>query len=87
MVPYLILKVHAWARAGFSFIINDGEHGLYEGIANFPLVDASRDSLPGRYGNEQNAMILRLGLTPIQRLHREAISEHGDALMKGTAAR
>lgn len=37
----------------------------------------------GRYGTEQNAMMLRLGITPIQRLHREAISEHGDALMKG----
>jgi len=60
-------EVHAWARAGFSFIINDGEHNLYE----------------GRYGTNQNAMLLRLGLTPIQRLHREAISEHGDALMKG----
>lgn len=60
-------EVHSWARAGFSFVINDGEHNVYE----------------GRYGSEQNAMMLRLGITPIQRLHREAISEHGDALMKG----
>lgn len=28
-------------------------------------------------------MMLRLGITPVQRLHREAISEHGDALLKG----
>jgi len=63
-------EAHAWARAGFSFVINDGEHNLDE----------------GRYGLEQNAMLLRLGLTPVQRLHREAISEHGDMLLKGARA-
>ena len=59
--------MHSWARAGFTWAVNDGEHSMYE----------------GRYGAEQNAMMLRLGVTPVQRLHREAISEHGDSLCKG----
>lgn len=60
-------EVHAWARAGFTWVVCDGEHSQNE----------------GRYGREQLAMMLRLGITPIQRLHREARSEHGDALTLG----
>jgi len=63
-------EVHSWARAGFSWVVNDGEHQTYE----------------GRYGSEQNAIIARLGMLPIQRLHREAISEHGDSFQKGARA-
>jgi len=63
-------EVHSWAKAGFTWVVNDGEHGQYE----------------GRYGNAQNAMQLRCGILPIQRLHREAISEHGDAFQKGARA-
>jgi hypothetical protein len=59
--------VLSWARAGFSFVVNDGEHS----------------QLRGRMGREQNAALLRAGVTPIQRLHREAVSEHGDALCMG----
>ena len=53
--------------AGFTWVVNDGEHQVYE----------------GRYGLEQNQSQLRAGITPVQRLHREAISEHGDAFVKG----
>lgn len=63
-------EVHSWAKAGFSWIINDGEHQVWE----------------GRYGREQNMMELRLGLLPVQRLHREAVSEHGDQFVKGARA-
>ena len=34
-------------------------------------------------GSAQNQSQLRAGITPVQRLHREAISEHGDALQLG----
>lgn len=60
-------EVMAWARAGFLFVVNDGEHSL----------------LGGRMMHEQNVMQLRCGITPIQRLHREAVSEHGDSLVLG----
>ena len=63
-------EAHVWARAGFSWIVNDGEHCQEE----------------GRYGREQHAIQGRLGLVPIQRLHREARSEHGDALQMGARA-
>eukprot|EP00040_Diaphanoeca_grandis_P004500 m.29105 g.29105 ORF g.29105 m.29105 type:complete len:334 (+) comp16040_c0_seq1:221-1222(+) len=63
-------EVHAWAKAGFSWVVCDGEHSQSE----------------GRYGREQFSMMLRLGITPIQRLHREARSEHGDALTLGARA-
>ena len=57
----------AWALAGFEFVVNDGEH-------------SGNDLL---YGREENAMLQRYGLTPIQRLPREAISAHGDSLACG----
>ena len=57
----------AWALAGFEFVVNDGEH-------------SGNDLL---YGREENAMLQRYGLTPIQRLPREAMSAHGDALACG----
>ena len=60
-------EAHSWAKAGFTWVVNDGEHQVYE----------------GRYGLEQNQAQLRAGLTPVQRFHREAISEHGDAFQKG----
>ena len=60
-------EVHAWARAGFSWVVCDGEHSQSE----------------GRYGRDQMNMLLRHGITPVQRLHREARSEHGDALTLG----
>lgn len=60
-------EVHAWARAGFTWVVCDGEHSQTE----------------GRYGRDVLALMLRLGITPIQRLHREARSEHGDALTLG----
>ena len=60
-------EVHAWAMAGFTWVVCDGEHSQQE----------------GRYGREQMAMLLRHGITPVQRLHREARSEHGDALTLG----
>lgn len=63
-------EVHAWARAGFTWVVCDGEHSLGE----------------GRYGREQLAMMLRLGITPVQRLHREARSLHGDSLTMGARA-
>jgi 2-keto-3-deoxy-L-rhamnonate aldolase RhmA len=63
-------EVQCWAKAGFSWIVSDGEHS----------------QLFGRMGRKQNAMINRCGMTPIQRLHREAISEHGDAMTLGARA-
>lgn len=62
--------VMAWARAGFSFVVSDGEHSQME----------------GRMGREQHAMLGRAGLLSVQRLHREAISEHGDAFQLGARA-
>ncbi len=59
-----------WAQAGFSWIVNDGEHSQWEGV----------------YGREQNATIARLGMVPVQRLPREAVSEHGDAFQLGARA-
>ena len=63
-------EAFAWAKAGFSWIVNDGEHCQVD----------------GRYGREQHAVQNRLGLLGIQRLHREAVSEHGDALTCGARA-
>ncbi len=63
-------EVHSWAKAGFSFVVNDAEHLQWEGW----------------YGREQNAIELRLGVLPVQRLHREALSSHGDALQLGARA-
>ncbi len=37
----------------------------------------------GRLGRDQVRMMMRHGLTVIQRLHREACSEHGDSLTLG----
>mmetsp|Transcript_9775 Transcript_9775/g.39763 ORF Transcript_9775/g.39763 Transcript_9775/m.39763 type:complete len:295 (-) Transcript_9775:1193-2077(-) len=57
-----------WARAGFDVVINDGEHSLREGV----------------YGREENAVLSRLGLTPVQRLPREGPpSYYGDVFMLG----
>eukprot|EP00658_Telonema_sp_P-2_P039042 TRINITY_DN2790_c0_g1_i2.p1 TRINITY_DN2790_c0_g1~~TRINITY_DN2790_c0_g1_i2.p1 ORF type:complete len:172 (-),score=43.67 TRINITY_DN2790_c0_g1_i2:62-577(-) len=63
-------EVLSWARAGFSFVVLDGEHSLHE----------------GRHGREHYRMLLRHGITAIQRLHREAVSEHGDCLTMGARA-
>jgi hypothetical protein len=63
-------EVQSWAKAGFSWVVNDGEH----------------TSSDGRYGREQNAMLARAGLLPVQRLHREAVSAHGDAFQLGARA-
>jgi 2-keto-3-deoxy-L-rhamnonate aldolase RhmA len=63
-------EAHAWARAGFLWIVNDEEHCQWEGY----------------YGKEQNAAQLRLGLLPVQRLHREAMSAFGDAYQLGARA-
>ncbi len=63
-------EAHAWAKAGFTFIVNDAEHLQWEGW----------------YGREQNSMEARLGLLPLQRLHREARSAHGDAFQLGARA-
>ena len=63
-------EAHAWARAGFLWIVNDGEHNQWEGY----------------YGRDQNLALLRLGLLPVQRLPREAVSAHGDALQLGARA-
>ena len=60
----------AWAKAGFSWIINDAEHSQWE----------------GHYGREQNASLGRLGLLAVQRLNREAISSYGDAYQLGARA-
>lgn len=56
-----------WARAGFDVIFCDGEHSLSDGF----------------YGRPQYEALLRLGLTPIQRLPRDAGSQFGDALCLG----
>ncbi len=63
-------EAHAWAKAGYRWIVNDAEHSQWEGW----------------YGREQNAALSRLGLLPIQRLHREARSSHGDAFQLGARA-
>ena len=63
-------EAHAWARAGFSWIVNDAEHRQREGW----------------YGTEQNAAECRFGLLAVQRLHREAYSSHGDAFQLGARA-
>jgi 2-keto-3-deoxy-L-rhamnonate aldolase RhmA len=63
-------EVHTWAKAGFSFVVNDAEHLQWEGW----------------YGREQNAVELRLGVLPVQRLHREALSSHGDVFQLGARA-
>lgn len=63
-------EAHAWAKAGFSWVVNDAEHSQWEGW----------------YGRDQNAAELRLGLLPVQRLHREALSEFGDAFQLGARA-
>ena len=57
--------------SGFTWVISDGEHS----------------QLFGRMGRVQNAMMSRVGITPVQRLHREAVSEHGDALALGVGGR
>ena len=62
--------VASWAKAGFTWIVNDGEHS----------------GPSGRMTREINAMFIRYGITPVQRLHREAISEHGDSLAMGSRA-
>jgi 2-keto-3-deoxy-L-rhamnonate aldolase RhmA len=63
-------EAHAWAKAGYTWVVNDGEHCQWEGW----------------YGREGNATLLRLGIMPVQRLHREALSAHGDALALGARA-
>ncbi|HET6451698.1 MAG TPA: hypothetical protein VFI08_10320 [Spirochaetia bacterium] len=63
-------EAHAWAKAGFLWIVNDAEHCQWEGW----------------YGREQTAAELRLGLLPVQRLHREALSSFGDAYQLGARA-
>ena len=63
-------EVVAWARSGFSFIVSDAEHR----------------QISGWQGREENAMIARSGMLPVQRLHREAVSQHGDALQVGARA-
>ena len=63
-------EAHAWAKAGFLWIVNDAEHSQWE----------------GNYGREHNAALARLGLIPIQRLPREAFSSHGDAFQLGARA-
>lgn len=63
-------EVMAWAKAGFSIIVNDAEH-------------RQRECWMGR---PENAMLGRAGLLSLQRLHREAVSEHGDALQLGARA-
>ncbi|MFH1571039.1 MAG: hypothetical protein ABIL09_23805, partial [Gemmatimonadota bacterium] len=61
---------HSWAKAGFSWIVNDAEHTQWEGW----------------YGREQNAAESRVGLLTVQRLHREAWSAHGDVFQLGARA-
>ena len=63
-------EAFAWAKAGYSWIVADAEHSQVE----------------GRFGREQNAILNRLGLLGVQRLHREARSEHGDAFQMGARA-
>jgi 2-keto-3-deoxy-L-rhamnonate aldolase RhmA len=72
-IPWNLLRedeVHAWAKAGFSWICNDAEHCQREGW----------------YGKQQNAMEGRVGLLQLQRLHREAFSAHGDVFQLGARA-
>ena len=63
-------EVHSWAKAGWSWIVNDAEHSQWEGW----------------YGREHNAIESRHGILPVQRLAREACSEHGDAYQLGARA-
>ncbi len=63
-------EAHAWAKAGFSWVVNDAEHSQWEGW----------------YGREHNAAESRLGLLAVQRLHREARSAHGDVYQMGARA-
>ena len=63
-------ETHSWAKAGFSWIVNDAEHCQREGW----------------YGRQQNAMEGRVGLLQCQRLHREAFSSHGDVFQLGSRA-
>jgi len=63
-------EVANWAKAGFTWVVSDGEHS----------------QLFGRMGRTQNAMLNRAGILPVQRLHREAVSEHGDSLAVGARA-
>lgn len=63
-------EAHSWAKAGFSWIVNDAEHSQWEGW----------------YGREQNAAESRVGLLAVQRLHREAWSSHGDVYQLGARA-
>jgi len=63
-------EAHAWAKSGFTWIVNDAEHSQWE----------------GNYGREHNAAEGRLGLLGVQRLHREALSPHGDAYQLGARA-
>ena len=63
-------EVHSWAKAGWSWIVNDAEHSQWEGW----------------YGREQNAVLSRHGILPVQRLAREARSEHGDVFQLGARA-
>ena len=51
-------EAHAWAKAGFRWIVNDAEHTQWEGF----------------YGRAQNAIEGRLGLLAVQRLHSAANS-------------
>jgi hypothetical protein len=37
-------EVHSWAKAGFSYVVNDGEHSQLE----------------GRMGREQNSQMIRM---------------------------
>jgi len=63
-------EAQIWAKTGFSFIVNDAEHCQREGW----------------YGKDQNRSLSRLGLLPVQRLPREALSSHGDAYQLGARA-
>jgi 2-keto-3-deoxy-L-rhamnonate aldolase RhmA len=72
-IPWSLFReseAHAWAQAGFLWVVNDGEHSQWEGY----------------YGRDQNTAQLRLGLLPVQRLPREAVSSHGDSLQLGARA-
>tara|TARA_B100001250_G_scaffold414271_1_gene451649 strand:- start:10004 stop:10954 length:951 start_codon:yes stop_codon:yes gene_type:complete len=63
-------EAHAWAKAGFSWVVNDAEHSQWEGW----------------YGREHNSAESRIGLLAVQRLHREARSAHGDVYQMGARA-
>eukprot|EP00037_Helgoeca_nana_P014599 m.136296 g.136296 ORF g.136296 m.136296 type:complete len:341 (+) comp22622_c0_seq2:2-1024(+) len=62
--------VKGLAKAGFLWVVPDGEHL----------------GVHGRYGADQHELLLRHGITPIQRLPREAVSDHGDSLALGARA-